>query len=678
MAKKTNYESIASMEDLDHIRKRPGMYVGSVNSDDGEMPEALVQILQETLSNAIDEALVGYGDEISVTIHEDNSVTVSDHGRGIPMGKDFDDVIRSFTVLNSSGKFDSTAYAVSGGVHGVGNKATNALSVYLHAEVVRDDVAYDIKFAQKDIVSKSHRKPKRGEKTGTSITFLPDDTVFDSIVWDSDVIDRKIKSQSYLTPQVTYHFTDERADNPETITYHHPGGIEDLVSHTSQGLSLVGTTKPVTFTDKAFFQDKKFIGLEDTVENTDDLTEVGVNISMVFTEDLQDTTIAYTNGIPNKGFGYHVDGAWQALHKIINNFAKQNKLVKTGEKLQPADTREGMVMVVSVTMPESIMSFKGQTKDQLRTVQAKAATEAAMEKHFGLWMVEHTKQATQIVKQVVDSMAARKAAAEARQATKTSRKRNSKAAKLEISTKLTPASTHAPPEYRELFITEGDSAGGSVVSARVPEVVKGKKVLTQGVLPIRGKIMNTYGKKLGSVLSNEEIRTIIHILGTGVGSDFDIANLQYDKVIICTDADDDGFHIRSLLTTLFWKLFPELVKQGHIYIANPPLFRFKTYRKGKSEVAFALNMAEYEAMKDDYKGWDVTRLKGLGEMDAKDLGKTTVRRGHRMLTQLTVEDAEKTAEAVGLWMNNNAQGRRDYITEHSEVFAKIAQEDSAV
>ena len=676
-----NYDSITSMEGLEHIRRRPGMYVGSVAQDGDNMPEALVQILQETLSNSIDEALVGYGDEISVTIHSDNSVTISDHGRGIPMGKDFDDVIRSFTVLNSSGKFDSKAYSHSGGLHGIGSKATAALSVYVDVNVVREDVAYSIKFAQKDIISKSHRKPKKGEQTGTSVTFLPDDSVFESIQWDSKKIARKIKAQSYMTPHVTYTFTDEREDNPETITYHHPNGIADLVENTAQGLNTVGSDKPLTFRDTAYFNGNTLVGLKDTTVDTKGLVPIDVDVSFLYTEDLGETIISYTNGIPNNMGGYHVDGTTKALYQVINQYAKDNKLLKAKDKLQPSDVRDGLVLAVSVSVPESIISFDGQTKNKLKTKQAEAATFAVMDKYFPLWMIDNSAKAKKIAQQVVDSMSVRHATADIRKATKATRKRNSKSDKLEMSSKLVKASPKAPANRRELFITEGDSAAGGVVSARKPEVINGKKVLTQGVLPIRGKIINPYGKRISRVLENKEVITIINVLGTGILQDFDISKLKYDKVIICTDADDDGFHIRTLLISLFWKLMPELIRQGHIYVANPPLFRFKTYVKGKPKTAFALDMDEYHSMKKKHKGWDVTRLKGLGEMDPVDLGVTTVRRDdgsggpHRKLTQITVEDAEEAQETIAMWMLDDAQARRDFLEKHAHLFQEADEEE---
>lgn len=673
-----NYNKITSMEGLAHVRAKPGMYVGSISSDNGQMPQALVQVFQEIVSNAVDEAMAGYGDTINITVHEDNAVTVQDFGRGIPMGEDFDDVIRSFTTLNSSGKFDSTAYEISAGTHGIGAKACTALSEYVKATVVRSDVAYEIHFKQKEVTYKSSRKPKRGEKTGTTITFLPDDSVFEMINWDGKQLARKLKSQSYLTPQVTYNFLDERDSDAQVISYHHPNGIAELVSDVAADVPRVGSQKPISFSDNAYFSNGAFVGLEDSVKNTADLTRVGIDISLLYTEDMGENIIAYTNGIPNPQGGYHVNGATKALHKVIDSFARENKIAKSKDKITPGDTREGLVMVVSAAVPESIVSFEGQTKGSLKTKEAEIAANAVMEKYFSMWTMENSKQATTIAKQVVDSMKVRETTAELRKASKASKKRTSKSDKLELSKKLVEASPSAPAEYRELFITEGDSAAGGAVAARLPEVIKGKKVITQGVLPIKGKIINPHGKSLSRVLENTEVTTIINVIGTGIGRDFDISKLRYHKIIFASDADDDGYHIRCLLLTLIWKLMPDLINEGHVYIANPPLFRFKTYVKGKAKTEFALDMDEYEVMKKKYAGWDITRMKGLGEMESSDLGKTTIRRGTRSLTRVTVEDAQEASEAISLWMGSDPQKRREFLAQHPALFNTVNDDESGI
>lgn len=660
MTNKNNYNDLKSAEGLSIIRHRPGQFVGSTGSVDGKVPRALNQIFQETITNSVDEATAGYGNKIDIKINKDNSVTISDEGRGVPMGKDFDAVIRGFTRMYTSGKYDSNAYQSSGGQNGIGIKSLTALSKYVTVDAIDSSGNdYTITFQQEKVIDKKHKKAKKNAKTGTTVTFLPDDTIFDTIEWDIKELSRKIDSQAYLTPEVTYHIQDERGEGFEK-TYNHPGGMKDLVNSAGEGSDYIGMHEPLHFTDTIEVQDNK--------KNHGSPLEIKVEVGMVYTSDISDNIISFANSIPTKEGGPHVDGARNAITKVINDFATDKKLHKKGvKKIDPSDARDGVIMALSVSIPGEILQFESQTKEKLGTAQANQAVRKVVEDNFASWIYGNEKLGKKIIERAQDSAEARNAAKEARKVSQLARKKGNKKEKLAMSSKLTQGS--GDPQYRELFIVEGDSAAGSVISARRPEVIKGKKVITQGVLAIRGKILNITGEKLTKILGNEEVRTIIAALGTGFGEEFDISKLQYDKIIICSDADDDGFHIRTLLTNVMWRLFPELVKQGHVYIANPPLFKFKTYKNGKPVEAFALNEKEYNEMKKDHKGWEVTRLKGLGEMDASALSKTTVTRGSRRLTQLTVEDAMELSQGLNLWTTKKSGGnasdkRKDYIMDN--------------
>lgn len=661
------YDNVTTLEGLIAVRKRPGMYVGSTSSVEGENPRALLQIAQETLSNSTDEALAGYGKRIVMTLHPDNSLSIKDNGRGVPMGKDGDAVIRSFTVLHTSGKFDSDAYQISGGQHGIGSKATNALSKWLKVEAVTSvGDAYEVEFKQEDVVSFKSRKRKKNERTGTTVHFLPDEEMFDMIEWDPHGLKNKLQTMAYLTDGVTYQFINER-DKEEPVTYLYKDGIADLVGSVSDKTERIGFKKPMRVKKKVTLdENKQPDGILDMDTDTDKTT-MTVDISLLYTESIGEQVFSFANAIPTRDGGPHETGAKEAIRDSFREFIKDKKLIKNGN-VDPKDTRDGLVMAISLGLSEDLLQFESQTKEKLGTTQTRKAVRMVLEESLTAWLYDNEKYAKKIVEKMVDAKSAREAATEARKVSQKARKGSRGIDKLLLSTKLIKANSRKPEE-RELFIVEGDSAGGSAKSARDPK--------TQAILPIRGKPLNVSNKRLGAVMKNEELATLVNVIGAGVGTDFNVDDIQYHKVIFMTDADDDGYHILELLILAIWKLMPDLLRNGHVYAANAPLYRFDRYVKGQREKAFAIDNEEYEKMKDNYKGWKVTRLKGLGEMNPDELEVTTMKRGTRRLTQLKVDNDQEVTRMLELFLGSKQKNgesasaaRRTWLAENVD-FVKI-------
>lgn len=651
------YKNIETLDFPENIRRRPGMYVGSINTPDGEKnPPALIQIARETISNSNDEAMNGFGNKISMTIHADNSMTIQDFGRGIPKGDKFDAVIRSFTVIHSSGKFSNQNYNAAGGLHGVGSKALNALSKYVQVKVVRDKEAYEIHFKQEKVTHKSERKPKRGEKTGTTVTFLPDDTVFETIDWDMLTLRTMLEDMSYISAGVTFEFIDERLIGEKDgegnqIQYQwsflHQNGMEDLAAYMAEGSELVGFPKPLRVQGLAVFEKNgSFTGLVDNrKEAPNNSIIISVDCGIAYIEELNESYAAITNGIKNPLGGTHLDGARIGLQNVFNDAATAFKKLKRGQKLDASDIRDGLVVAVSVGVPEEVIEFDGQIKSRLLTKEAKKAVLEVIDQKLSLILYDNEKKATAIIEKMIDAQAIRAKMAEDRKIAKESRdsKKGGKN-KLFISSKLSPASSKSSPKERELFIVEGDSAGGSAVKARDQRF--------QAILPLRGKPKNAFGK-VSDVLKNEEISTIVNTIGGGIGKDFNVEEMEYDKVIIMSDSDVDGYHITSLITLLFFKLMPDLIKEGHLYIANAPLFRLDTYKNGKREKLFALDEEEFEKLYKKHPNWMTQRLKGLGEMDPSDLKETTMNPGTRRLSRINVEDMKELSRRLSLYLGKD-------------------------
>ncbi|NQL66716.1 DNA topoisomerase IV subunit B [Streptococcus suis] len=625
-----NDDAIQVLEGLDAVRKRPGMYIGSTDGN------GLHHMVWEIVDNAVDEALSGFGDRIDVTINKDGSLSVSDRGRGMPVGmhatgKPTVEVI--FTVLHAGGKFGQGGYKTSGGLHGVGSSVVNALSSWLEVEITRDGAIYKQRFEQggKPVTTLEKIGTAPKSKTGTKVTFMPDDTIFSTTDFKFNTIAERLKESAFLLKQVTMTLTDERTGEQEE--YHYENGVQDFVSYLNEDKE---TLTPVLYFEgeDAGFQ---------------------VQVAMQYNDGYSDNILSFVNNVRTKDGGTHETGLKLAITKAMNDYARKTNLLKEKDKnLEGSDYREGLSAVLSILVPEEHLQFEGQTKDKLGSPLARPVVDGIVSDKLTFFLLENGELASNLVRKAIKARDAREAARKARDESRNGKK--NKKDKGLLSGKLTPAQSKNPAK-NELYLVEGDSAGGSAKQGRDRKF--------QAILPLRGKVINTAKAKMADILKNEEINTMIYTIGAGVGSDFTIEDVNYDKIIIMTDADTDGAHIQTLLLTFFYRYMRPLVEAGRVYIALPPLYKMSK-GKGKTEkIAYAWSDGELEDLRKDFgKGFILQRYKGLGEMNADQLWETTMNPETRTLIRVTIEDLARAERRVSVLMGDKVEPRRKWIEDN--------------
>ena len=629
---KTEYgaDQIQILEGLEAVRKRPGMYIGSTSA------RGLHHLVYEIVDNSVDEALAGYCKNIDVTINPDNSITVIDDGRGIPVGINHKSGLPAvevvFTVLHAGGKFGGGGYKVSGGLHGVGASVVNALSNWLEVRVYHDGKVYFQRYERGKTMNKLEVIDTCPiEKTGTEVRFLPDDTMYEETVYDYDVLKTRLRETAFLTKGLRIVLRDLRTDPVVEKAFHYEGGIKEFVSYLNK-------SKTALYPDIIYCEGER--------------DGVLVEVAMQHNDSYQENTYGFVNNITTPEGGTHIVGFRNALTKTFNEYARANKLLKDSEpNLTGEDIREGMTAIVSIKIEEP--QFEGQTKQKLGNSEARGAVDNIVSTQLELFLEQNPAVAKTIIEKSLLSQRAREAARKARDLTR----RKSALDGMSLPGKLADC-TDKDPKNCEIFLVEGDSAGGSAKSAR--------SRATQAILPLRGKILNVEKARLDKIYANAEIKAMITAFGTGIHDDFDITKLRYDKIIIMTDADVDGAHIDTLMLTFLYRFMPELIKQGHVYLAQPPLFKIEKNKK----VWYAydddqMNQILNEIGRGDNK---IQRYKGLGEMDAEQLWETTMDPERRVLRRV-VFDEEYSSEidlTFNTLMGDKVEPRRDFIEERAK------------
>lgn len=623
-------DQIQILEGLEAVRKRPGMYIGSTST------RGLHHLVYEIVDNSVDEALAGYCDEIQVDINKDGSVTVSDNGRGIPVGINHKAGLPAvevvFTVLHAGGKFGGGGYKVSGGLHGVGASVVNALSEWLEVEIYHEGKVYKQRYERGKVCYKlkviGDCEP---ERTGTKVTFYPDAEIFDDIIFDYDTLKQRFREMAFLTKGLRIVLRDWRGEELHEHTFHYEGGIKEFVTYLNRSKTPLY--------DQIIYCE----GFKDGV---------AVEVAMQHNDSYSDNTYGFVNNITTPEGGTHVEGFRTALTKTFNDYARKNKLIKDNEKLAGEDIREGLTAIISVKIENP--QFEGQTKQKLGNSEARGAVLGVLSNQLEIFLEQNPNVAKIIVEKSVLSQRAREAARKARDLTR----RKSALDSTSLPGKLADCSDKNP-ENCEIYIVEGDSAGGSAKTAR--------DRATQAILPLRGKILNVEKARLDKIYGNAEIKAMITAFGTGIHDDFDISKLRYHKIIIMTDADVDGAHISTLLLTFLYRFMPDLIKEGYVYLAQPPLYKLEKNKK----VWYAYSDEELAQIISEV-GRDsnnkIQRYKGLGEMDAEQLWETTMDPEHRILLKVTMD--EETSSELDLTfttlMGDKVEPRREFIEENAK------------
>ena len=621
-------DSIHVLEGLDAVRKRPGMYIGSTDT------RGLHHLVYEIVDNAVDEALAGFGSEIDVTLHHDGSVSVRDYGRGMPTGihqtgKPTTEVI--MTILHAGGKFGQGGYKTSGGLHGVGAAVVNALSEWLEVTIYRDGSKFRQRFENGGKPATTLEKIGTTREKGTLIHFKPDPTIFSALKYQYETLSERLRESAFLLKGLKIDLKEESTEKHET--YFYETGIKAFV---------------------AYLNEEKDV-LHEVAYLEGESDEIEVEFSFQFSDGYSETILSFVNNVRTRDGGTHETGARTALTRVFNDYARRTGLLKEKDKnLEGADVREGISAIISVRIPEEILQFEGQTKGKLGTSEARSVTESVIAQKLLYFLEENADLSASLIRKAIRSQQAREAARKAREDARSGKKR--KRSDTLLSGKLTPAQSRNAAR-NELYLVEGDSAGGSAK--------QGRDRVFQAILPLRGKVLNTEKAKLEDIMKNEEINMIIHAIGGGVGADFQIEDSAYDKVIIMTDADTDGAHIQVLLLTFFYRYMKPLIEAGKVFIALPPLFKVYKGVGKKEKLAYAWTETDLEAAIEKIgKNSLLQRYKGLGEMNADQLWDTTMNPETRTLIRVTIEDGAKAERRITTLMGDKVEPRRRWIEDN--------------
>lgn len=626
-----NDDSIQVLEGLDAVRKRPAMYIGSTDV------RGLHHLVYEIVDNSVDEALAGFGERIAVKIYKDQSISIEDEGRGMPVGthktgKSTVEVI--LTVLHAGGKFGQEGgYKTSGGLHGVGSSVVNALSEWLKVTVYRDGAIYEQNFANGGKPVDKLKKIGKTKRRGTKIHFKPDPAIFPMTSFNYDTLSERLRESAFLLKGMAIELSDERTGAEEIFQFEE--GVKNFVEYINEGKDVL---HPVVAID----------GESGSIE---------IELAFQFNDGYSENILSFVNNVRTRGAGTHESGMKAAMTRVFNDYARRVGMLKEKDKnLEGSDIREGLSAVLSIRVPENLLQFEGQTKEKLGTTEARAAVDAVVTEHLAYFLAENPDTSSLLVKKAIKAREAREAARKAREETRNGKKR--KRSETILSGKLTPAQSRNPNK-NELYLVEGDSAGGSAK--------QGRDRRFQAILPLRGKVINTEKAKLPDILKNEEISTIIHTVGAGVGAEFNLEDCNYDKIVIMTDADTDGAHIQVLLLTFFYRYMTPLIEAGKIFIALPPLYKVSKGAGKKEMLEYAWTDDELEgAINKIGKGYMIQRYKGLGEMNADQLWETTMDPETRTLIRVRIDDIARAERRVATLMGDKVEPRRKWIEKHVE------------